>query len=393
MWQSTVKDTMEQPFFAFISYSRKDIRIARTIQQNLEKYPYPKDKVIEENRPYDSKYIRRVFLDITDLSAQERQFTDELKKRIEGAKYLIVICSRNSVKSGFVKREIEHFCKTHGNRPDLILPVLVDETITPFHPVIDEIVARRNCPIYFSTDEKTEHKLDNKYCFYHIVEFLLKVDFNTLFNRYMAYTKRRARKRITWLSVFFLLILTALSHGFYKAYRLSQFEKKTFPYSLVVGYVNNFMSPLIDCMDTETEKPNFIFLMPGKYDDLNNWKRDADYTGFIKRNYEVDSIRKEIYKSEKRKRDYDISRLHIHNCKVPIYLDIATTASAFKYVIDYKINSDLYTDQSRDEMTIEYTKEFIKCTKDSLAHKGPLLHFVKDTLELKMVLDELITKP
>ena len=60
---------------------------------------------------------------------------------------------------------------------------------------------------------------------------------------------------------------------------------------------------------------------------------------------------------------------------------------------DYKINSDLYTDQSRDEMTIEYTKEFIKCTKDSLAHKGPLLHFVKDTLELKMVLDELITKP
>ena len=49
---------MKQQFFAFISYSRKDIRIARDIQQRLEKYPYPTNKVTPENRPFDNKYIK-----------------------------------------------------------------------------------------------------------------------------------------------------------------------------------------------------------------------------------------------------------------------------------------------------------------------------------------------
>lgn len=217
---------MKQQFFAFISYSRKDIRIARDIQQRLEKYPYPTNKVTPENRPFDNKYIRRVFLDVTDLSARERRFTDELKYRIENSKYLIIICSDNSKKSNYVQQEIEYFCKTHNSNSDNILPVLIDDTVTDFHPIIDSIIANRNCPIYFTKKEKSEHGLENKYCFYHIVEFLLKVDFNTLFNRYVVYTKSRARKRIFFLSAIFALIITFFSYGLYKNHRLAQFEKK-----------------------------------------------------------------------------------------------------------------------------------------------------------------------
>ena len=56
---------MKHKIFAFISYSRKDVDIARDIQRKLEKYPYPKEKVREDRRPYKSRYIRKVFLDIS----------------------------------------------------------------------------------------------------------------------------------------------------------------------------------------------------------------------------------------------------------------------------------------------------------------------------------------
>ena len=133
---------MKHKIFAFISYSRKDVDIARDIQRKLEKYPYPKEKVREERRPYKSRYIRKVFLDITDLSARERKFTDEIKQKISEAKYLIVICSKNSAKSDYVKKEIEYFCQTHNQCPDLILPILIDETRDNISPIIDKIIGQ-----------------------------------------------------------------------------------------------------------------------------------------------------------------------------------------------------------------------------------------------------------
>lgn len=383
---------MQHKIFAFISYSRKDIDVARDIQRRLEKYPYPKDKVAEDRRPYNSDYIRKVFLDITDLSARERKFTDELKQKLSEARYLIVICSKNSATSNFVKKEIEYFCQKHNQQPNLIIPVLVDETRDNIHPIVDEIISRRNCPVYFTTGKKDEHRLDNKYCFYHIVEFLLNVDFNVLFNRYMAYTKSRARKRIIALSVIFSIILLTLGYGFYKKHRLSEFEKKTFPYSLVVGYVNNFMSPLLECMDSTLYKSSFIFLMPKTYDDLDNKKRGMMYFDFIKSHYPIDSISNETYRSPVRKRDLDIMRVNISNCYKAIYIDLVNTVSAFKYVIDYKVNSELYVDQTPNEMVQEYTTEYIQCTYDSLKSRHSNLYFVKDTLELRDVFNKIITE-
>lgn len=382
---------MEQKFFAFISYSRKDISIARTIQRKLEKYPYPKDKVQEENRPNDSKYLRRIFLDVTDLSVREYEFTDELKERIEQSKYLIVICSKNSKGSDYVNKEIDYFYKVHGENESYILPIFIDEVISNFHLCIDEIIGKRNCPIYFSTEVKTTHRLDNKYCFYHIVEFLLKVDFNYLFNRYMAYTKYRARKRFIGLLSFFIILTLTLGYGFYTKSRLSEFEKKTFPYSLVVGYVNNFMSPLLDCMDSTSER-SFVFLMPRTYDDLDNMKRGKMYFDFIKSSYSiVDSmpIVKESYRSPIRKRDLDIMRLNCQDFSKLVYLDLVNTVSAFKYVIDYKIESELYK-LDRDDMVLEYTNEFIQCSLDSLDRKKEILYFVRDTFELRNVLNNLL---
>ena len=68
---------------AFISYSRADIEVAIDILKRLEKYPYPQEMVAEENRPEDPKYVRKVFLDVTDLPVSTSDFSEHIRKNLE----------------------------------------------------------------------------------------------------------------------------------------------------------------------------------------------------------------------------------------------------------------------------------------------------------------------
>lgn len=54
-------------YFAFISYAREDTDVAGWIHSKLEKYPYPKEFVKEENRPSHPYLIRKIFIDTQDL--------------------------------------------------------------------------------------------------------------------------------------------------------------------------------------------------------------------------------------------------------------------------------------------------------------------------------------
>lgn len=85
-------------------------------------------------------------------------------------------------------------------------------------------------------------------------------------------------------------------------------------------------------------------------------------------------------------------RVNISNCDKAIYIDLVNTVSAFKYVIDYKVNSELYVDQTPNEMVQEYTTEYIQCTYDSLKYHHSNLYLVKDTLELRDVFNKKITE-
>ena len=114
------------------------------------------------------------------------------------------------------------------------------------------------------------------------------------------------------------------------------------------------------------------------------------YYDFMKSNYAIDSISKEFYYSSTRKRNLDITRVNFTESQQPVYVDLVNTISAFKYVIDYKMNSELYLDQTHDEMVSEYTQEYITCTKDSLNSKHAKLIFVQDTFELKNALDDIL---
>ena len=391
---------MRRAPFVFISYSRKDYKVAADLQQRMEKYPYPRNLVPEDHRPDDAKYIRPVFLDVTDLSAQNRAFTAELRENIAAAKFLLVVCSEHSARSPFVRREIETFYETHGNSTDCIVPVIVNSTLSDFHPIIDPIVSRRNCPVY-KTEENETNRMANRYCFYHILEYLLGVDFDKLFNRYLNYKRRKTTRRIMAAAITALIIIGALTFGLAKTSeklsierQLVQFEKKTFPYSLVVGYVGNFMQPMMETLtDSLGEVPHVIIFMPETYDELDHKQRLAMYMDYIGRHYPLQSVEKEIVHPSGRRREISITRLRLDGTALPLYIDNANTVSAFRYVIDYKFReSPTEIRETRDEMVDYYSREFIDRSLDSLSLYSAGLHFVTDTAMLSRTLDELRTK-
>lgn len=117
--------------YAFISYSHKDAKIARWLQQRLEQYSIPpriyplvnRDKLPENG----SHYLRPVFLDQTDLTAG--LLVESLQANLESAKYLIVICSPHSAKSDWVDQEVAYFLEQGEDieeRLKMIIPFVVD---------------------------------------------------------------------------------------------------------------------------------------------------------------------------------------------------------------------------------------------------------------------------
>ena len=111
----------EYKYFAFISYSSKDEKWAKKLQDSLEHYKMPTNLNGKKKLP---KKIRPIFRDITNLK------TGNLSKQIEEAlnnsKFLIVVCSPNSAQSEWVNKEVELF-KLAGKTANIIL-YIVDGT-------------------------------------------------------------------------------------------------------------------------------------------------------------------------------------------------------------------------------------------------------------------------
>lgn len=395
--------------FAFISYSRKDEKVATDLRERLEKYVYSSQLVKPENRPEDKKYVRPIFQDITDLHARKPNFWDELKEKVRDARYLIVICTSNSAQSKVVKEGIDYFLQTHANDSGLIIPVYVDEVV-PMGSVIDDIAKVRNCPIYISLRNKEGHT-GRKYCFYHLLEYLLHVDFYKLYNRYEEYKKRKRVRKATIASAFVLLALSASIYGWIASNRLAEkeaqrattaealtkFERRTFPYSLVVGYVNNFLKPTLEALnEREGEKAHIIIYMPYSYGQLDI-KANADKMNQAIQAYSLFlGFKPEEIAVKDRKRGVALVQAEFQRNNIPIYLDYAHTVVAFKYVVDYKFNSAENpmkvddTMENRDQMVREYTDEFILHTLQDLPDYAGQIHFVKTEEELRRILQQLI---
>lgn len=92
-------------YFAFISYSSKDIEWGKKVQRKLEHYRMPATLCSEYG--WERTPIKPVFFAPTDI--QPGGLSEELQERLKASRNLIVICSPNSAKSEWVGKEIEFF--------------------------------------------------------------------------------------------------------------------------------------------------------------------------------------------------------------------------------------------------------------------------------------------
>ena len=91
--------------FAFISYSHRDMGVAKWLQKRLERFKLPTE--IHNEIDAKSRYLRPVFRDQSDLNTGI--LGDELRKNLEESKFLILICSKNSAQSQWVSDEAKAF--------------------------------------------------------------------------------------------------------------------------------------------------------------------------------------------------------------------------------------------------------------------------------------------
>lgn len=180
----------QQPkLYAFISYSHKDVKVAKWLQKNLEAFRLPSQ--IYNEIDARSRYLRPILLDQTDFNTGI--LTDVIRQHLEESKFLIIICSKRSAHSEWVSKEAEAFVKM--GRLNRIIPVFIDE---------DGIPERELFPIflreYFKTVPGSEllgihfSKTSREQCLIRIVSKMLGISYDSLWNRHRRQSVRRIRR-------------------------------------------------------------------------------------------------------------------------------------------------------------------------------------------------------
>ena len=194
-------------YWAFISYSSYDDRIAKRLHRQLENFPIPRDFTDLELAPGEplGKRLRPIFRDRDELSSSS-QLGPAIEHALEQSRYLIVICSPNSAKSEWVDKEIETFRKQ--GKGDQILAVIAggipnasfDEKgqecfppslRLPFEPLAADIREGR--------DGKARGPIK-------LIAGILETDFEVLWRRHL----RRQRQLILGYSILTLFVIAGM---------------------------------------------------------------------------------------------------------------------------------------------------------------------------------------
>lgn len=373
-----------QTYFAFISYKRggKEQEIANWIHAKLEKYPYPQDMVAVENRPGNDMFIRPVFLDMKDLATSPHSFSDDIKNALSGAKYLIVICSQETALSKYVNMEVNYFLETHNHDCTNIIPVFIDKVDAKYLPqaLVDSDILSRHCPIY-NTFLSNNNEI-NQYCFYHIVSYLLNVDFKSIYSRYRTYAARKHKNRKNRLRAGICLLLLTAAMLVFALYRQTQanmyqkslvhFENEIFPLSVVYGYTENFLFPVIEYIKKNESEARMYVLLPINKEHLSHYNR----TVYIKEALDIDSL-KHTRLNTRLKRGSLVMEIASHekNYK-PTYLDFASTTTTFLKIAEHKkLNHPEFAMKSIDSMIWEYTETFKHQTDSILGEDSKYVEF------------------
>ncbi len=192
--------------YAFISYSHRDLKIAKWLHKKLESYKLPTEI---HNEFEDSKYLRPIFRDQEDLNTGI--LNDELRKNLNKSKYLVVICSKNSAESEWVSNEVQAFIE--WGRLEFIIPFIIEDipdndNINKFYPKS----LRQHIKAYPKLELLGINIIEvgRDKAFIKVVSRMLGISFDELWKRHERERKRRILTKI-------FTIPTALSLLYYFA--------------------------------------------------------------------------------------------------------------------------------------------------------------------------------
>lgn len=204
---------MEKKYFAFISYQRKDEKLAEWLRRKLEGYHLPA-KIKRENHALP-KALRPIFRDSLELSGGF--LAQEIEKALNDSRYLIVVCSPNSAASPWVNKEVQSFIDQ--GREDCIVPYIIagtpfsgDEATECFPPALRSLQGEKEI-LGININE-----LGRDASVIKVVARMFGLSFDTLWQRH---NREQRRKRIAWAFVAVLLILISffVSGYFFKVNR------------------------------------------------------------------------------------------------------------------------------------------------------------------------------
>lgn len=193
-------------YFAFISYSSKDYKRAKYLQNRLEYYKMP--SILCTEKGWDRHPMRPIFFAPTDI--QPGNLSEELKKRLRDSRYLIVVCSPDSAKSDWVAREVRYFHEI-GRGDDIYLYIVegVPHSGNPmtecFNPVFDELSIPEILAVNIREKISVWPFLNRERAIIQLITKLLGVEFDLLWNRH----RRQSRLIIATVLVFIVLLISS----------------------------------------------------------------------------------------------------------------------------------------------------------------------------------------
>lgn len=203
----------EYKYFAFISYSSKDARWGRRLQQKLEGYRVP--ATLRSKHGWKRRPIAPVFYAPTDK--QPGGLGKELGAWLRASRHLIVICSPHSAKAEWVGWEIAYFHSL--GRTENILFFIVDgepHSQNPDRECFNPIIEKLGIPEQLGANIHERVSLwpwvNRERAYVQIISKLLGEEFDSLWQR----RKRLLRRQCT-LGVMAVVAVFAAIIGVWRA--------------------------------------------------------------------------------------------------------------------------------------------------------------------------------
>lgn len=183
-------------YFAFISYSSKDLRWGKRLQRKLEGFRMPATLCSErgwKRKPMDPTFFAPYDIQPGDLS-------EEIKSRLRASRNLIVVCSPASAQSEWVGNEIAYFHEL-GRDKDIYffiiegVPHSGDPATECFNPITKELDIPEILGVNIHEKIFRWSWMNRERAYLQLISKMLGVEFDTLWRRHR---RRMIRNAVLW---------------------------------------------------------------------------------------------------------------------------------------------------------------------------------------------------